>query len=80
MLTLVFIILNGQASTYFQDLLILDTNSQQGLRSAEIYNGLTVLFTLRKIFASSSFSIIGPMWWKKLPYVKKQITLIYSRD
>ena len=46
-LTLVFRCLKGEAPTYLQDLLILHTNSQQGLRSVLKYNRLIVPFAYR---------------------------------
>ena len=56
--------LKGTAPEYLRNLLVLKKHPRAGLRSSHFVKQLVVPFTRRKMFASRSFSVCGPLLYR----------------
>ena len=66
-LTIVYKCLRGDAPEYLMNLLTRCPQTIHTLRSKDIINRLVIPRTLRKTFASRSFSVMGLVLWNRLP-------------
>ena len=75
-LMLVYKCLQNKAPLYLRNLIKKKECRREGLRSSEDDLMLEVPHTLKKIYASRSFSVYGPELWNRLPYnIRSQNTL-----
>ena len=65
--------LSGDTPDYLKVLLKEYTTFRQGLRSEQSYKRLVVPRTVRKTFASRSFSVFGPTLWNQIPNHLKEL-------